>query len=95
MHIATIKHCRHCYVDNYHLSHLERKGVVVEGDTAAVQTEGQSPQHLMHIKNMSICQGTVQAGEVLHSAMPVYSLQINLVAIVNGDPSLRLCVIHS
>ena len=68
--------------------------MVVEGD-AAVQTEGQSPQHLMHIKNMSICQGTVQAGEVLHSVMSVYSLQINLVGIVNGDPSLRLCVVHS
>ena len=76
MHIATLTVQASHYVDNYHLSHLERKGVVAEGDTAAVQTEGQSPQHLVHIKNMSICQGTVQAGEVLHSAMPAYSLQI-------------------
>ena len=50
--------------------------MVVEGDAAAVQTEGQSPQHLMHIKNINSCQGTVQAGEVLHSAMSAYSLQI-------------------
>ena len=77
MYIATITVQPSHYVDNYHLSNLERKGVIVEGDTAAVQTEGQSPQHLVHIKNMSICQGTVQAGEVLHSVMSVYSLQIN------------------